>query len=109
MFSCSWFLPMEAGEFLVRVPGCLRCATGAAEEAALEILRGLKERYEAHHKCTFTDEALQAAVQLSHRYIADRFLPDKVGWWGHPDLHKRDVLGTVQCAVLCCLFCSCME
>jgi len=46
-------------------------------EAALEILRGLRERYEKHHKLRITDEALEAAVQLSVRYINDRFLPDK--------------------------------
>jgi ATP-dependent Clp protease ATP-binding subunit ClpB len=46
-------------------------------EATIAILRGLKERYEAHHKVTITDAALIAAATLSHRYIADRFLPDK--------------------------------
>ena len=46
-------------------------------EEALAILRGLRDRYEAHHKVRITDEALQAAVSLSDRYIADRFLPDK--------------------------------
>ena len=46
-------------------------------EATLEILKGLRDRYEAHHKLTITDEALDAAVQLSKRYIGDRFLPDK--------------------------------
>jgi ATP-dependent Clp protease ATP-binding subunit ClpB len=46
-------------------------------EATIAILRGLKERYEAHHKVTVTDDALIAAAVLSHRYIADRFLPDK--------------------------------
>ena len=46
-------------------------------EATLEILKGLRDRYEAHHKLTITDEALEAAVQLSKRYIGDRFLPDK--------------------------------
>jgi ATP-dependent Clp protease ATP-binding subunit ClpB len=46
-------------------------------EATIAILRGLKERYEAHHKVTVTDDALVAAAVLSHRYIADRFLPDK--------------------------------
>src|SRR3954463_3101918 len=43
----------------------------------IAILRGLKERYEAHHKVTIRDSALVAAAVLSHRYIADRFLPDK--------------------------------
>lgn len=47
------------------------------ETAALDILRGLKERYERHHRCAYSDEALQAAVSMSNRYIADRFLPDK--------------------------------
>ena len=46
-------------------------------EDTIAILRGLKERYEAHHKVTITDAALIAAATLSHRYIADRFLPDK--------------------------------
>ena len=46
-------------------------------EDAISILRGLKERYENHHKVRIQDDALIAAVTLSHRYIADRFLPDK--------------------------------
>ncbi len=46
-------------------------------EEALEILRGLRDRYEAHHRVKITDEALEAAVKLSDRYISDRFLPDK--------------------------------
>src|ERR1022692_2787392 len=48
-----------------------------AEEDAIAILRGLKERYEAHHGIRITDAAVVAAVTLSHRYISDRFLPDK--------------------------------
>ena len=44
---------------------------------AISILRGLKERYEAHHKVRIKDEAIIAAVEMSQRYIADRFLPDK--------------------------------
>mmetsp|Transcript_45745 Transcript_45745/g.145782 ORF Transcript_45745/g.145782 Transcript_45745/m.145782 type:complete len:750 (-) Transcript_45745:239-2488(-) len=47
------------------------------EEEAQEILAGLKDRYERHHKCIYTDEALAACVTLSARYVADRFLPDK--------------------------------
>ena len=46
-------------------------------EAALEILKGLRPKYEQHHRLQLTDEALEAAVQLSRRYIHDRFLPDK--------------------------------
>ena len=45
--------------------------------AAVSILRGLKERYESHHKVRIKDEAIIAAVELSQRYISDRFLPDK--------------------------------
>lgn len=48
-----------------------------SEEDALEILKGLRDRYEAFHKAKITDEALDAAVSLSSRYITDRFLPDK--------------------------------
>ena len=48
-----------------------------SQEASLEILKGLREKYEQHHKLTITDEALEAAVSLSARYINDRFLPDK--------------------------------
>ena len=48
-----------------------------SEDEAVEILKGLKDRYEAHHKVTITDEAIDAAVKLSARYINDRFLPDK--------------------------------
>ncbi|MBQ7218662.1 MAG: ATP-dependent Clp protease ATP-binding subunit, partial [Ruminococcus sp.] len=47
------------------------------EEDAIAILRGLRDRYEAHHKVKITDEAIEAAVKLSSRYIADRYLPDK--------------------------------
>lgn len=46
-------------------------------EDAISILRGLKERYENHHKVRIQDDALISAVNLSHRYISDRFLPDK--------------------------------
>jgi len=46
-------------------------------EETIEILRGLRPRYEAHHKVTITDSALEAAARLSHRYITERFLPDK--------------------------------
>ena len=48
-----------------------------SEEEAVEILRGLRTRYEKHHRVSYTDDALEAAVAISHRYIADRFLPDK--------------------------------
>ena len=47
------------------------------EEQTIRILEGLRDRYEAHHKVRFSDEAITAAVQLSNRYIQDRFLPDK--------------------------------
>ena len=46
-------------------------------EESVEILKGLRDRYEAHHKVTICDDAIEAAVTLSDRYIADRFLPDK--------------------------------
>src|SRR3712207_3612895 len=46
-------------------------------EDAIAILRGLKERYEQHHGVRITDPAVIAAATLSHRYISDRFLPDK--------------------------------
>ncbi|MGV3464704.1 MAG: ATP-dependent protease ATP-binding subunit ClpC [Heyndrickxia sp.] len=48
----------------------------SAEESIL-ILKGLRDRYEAHHRVSITDEAIEAAVKLSDRYISDRFLPDK--------------------------------
>jgi ATP-dependent Clp protease ATP-binding subunit ClpC len=48
-----------------------------SQEASLEILKGLREKYEEHHKLQITDEALEAAVSLSSRYINDRYLPDK--------------------------------
>lgn len=47
------------------------------EEEAVEILKGLRDKYEAHHKVKITDEAINAAVKLSTRYIGDRYLPDK--------------------------------
>ena len=46
-------------------------------EDTVAILRGLKERYESHHKVRIKDSAIVAAATLSHRYISDRFLPDK--------------------------------
>lgn len=46
-------------------------------EETVQILRGLRDRYEAHHRVTITDEAIEAAAELSSRYITDRFLPDK--------------------------------
>ena len=48
-----------------------------SKEETLEILKGLRDKYEAHHRVEITDEALQAAVNLSDRYITDRFMPDK--------------------------------
>ena len=57
------FQPIKVGE-----PG---------EKEAVEILKGLRDRYEAHHKVKITDEAITCAVRLSSRYISDRFLPDK--------------------------------
>lgn len=48
-----------------------------SEEEAVQILQGLRDKYEAHHKVKITDEALKAAVKLSSRYITDRYLPDK--------------------------------
>lgn len=48
-----------------------------SEDEAIQILKGLRDRYEAHHKVKITDEAIESAVKLSSRYIADRFLPDK--------------------------------
>ncbi len=48
-----------------------------SKEEAVAILMGLRDRYEAHHKVRITDEAIEAAVMLSDRYISDRFLPDK--------------------------------
>ena len=47
------------------------------EEETVEILRGLRDKYEVHHRVEIKDEALEAAAGLAHRYIADRFLPDK--------------------------------
>lgn len=46
-------------------------------EETAQILRGLRDRYEAHHRVTITDEAIEAAAEMSNRYITDRFLPDK--------------------------------
>jgi len=48
-----------------------------SKEETLEILKGLRDKYEAHHRVEITDQALQAAVNLSDRYITDRFMPDK--------------------------------
>ena len=48
-----------------------------SEEEAISILKGLKDRYEAHHKVQITEESIESAVKLSSRYISDRYLPDK--------------------------------
>ena len=48
-----------------------------SEEDSIQILKGLRDRYEAHHKIKISDEAIEAAVKMSSRYINDRFLPDK--------------------------------
>ncbi|KAL6584617.1 hypothetical protein OROMI_003906 [Orobanche minor] len=48
-----------------------------SKEEAVQILLGLREKYEAHHRCVYTPEAINAAVHLSARYIPDRYLPDK--------------------------------
>lgn len=48
-----------------------------SREEAVEILKGIRDKYEAHHKVKITDEAIEAAVKMSSRYIGDRFLPDK--------------------------------
>lgn len=45
------------------------------------IPQGLREKYERHHRVVYSPEALEAAVKLSHKYIADRHMPDKVGGW----------------------------
>ncbi|XP_030462359.1 chaperone protein ClpD, chloroplastic isoform X2 [Syzygium oleosum] len=67
-----------------------------SQEDAVRILLGLRNKYEAHHKCIFTLEAINAAVQLSARYIPDRYLPDKAidlideaGSRAHIDAFKR--------------------
>src|SRR5699024_10634814 len=44
---------------------------------SIQILKGLRDRYEAHHRVSITDDAIEAAVKLADRYISDRFLPDK--------------------------------
>ena len=46
-------------------------------EETIQIIKGLRDRYEAHHRVKITDEAIEEAVKLSDRYISDRFLPDK--------------------------------
>src|SRR5439155_10615131 len=46
-------------------------------DETVQVLKGLRDRYEQHHKVEITDEALQAAAELADRYISDRFLPDK--------------------------------
>ena len=64
------------------------------ETSAIAILRGLKERYENHHKVRIRDEAIIAAVQLSERYITDRFLPDKAidsSTRLHPNLNSKSI------------------
>lgn len=63
-------------------------------EHTIEILKGLRDRYEAHHRVSITDSALVAAATLADRYINDRFLPDKaidlIDEAGCPDAHPPD-------------------
>ena len=61
------------------------------EEQAMRIMEGLRDRYEAHHQVHFTDEALQAAVNLSNRYIQDRFPVS----YTHLDVYKRQGMGNI--------------
>ena len=63
VFTCRRFQPVMVPEPSV--------------EETFQILLGLRERYEAHHKLRYTDEALDAAAKYSSQYISDRFLPDK--------------------------------
>ena len=68
------------GQARVQMPGRGEDRVTVGEptpETAIEILKGLRDKYESHHKLTITDEAIEAAVRLSVRYINDRFLPDK--------------------------------
>src|SRR5437667_184960 len=65
---------------------------------SVQILRGLRDRYEAHHRVTITDEALQAAATLADRYIQDRHLPDKAIDRMEEELHKR-VIGQEEAIV----------
>ncbi len=67
---------VEKDKALERRFQTIQVAEPSVEDTEL-ILKGLREKYEAHHKLTITDEALKAASELGHRYIADRFLPDK--------------------------------
>ena len=46
-------------------------------DASIQMLRGLRDRYEQHHQVKISDQAIEAAAKLSHRYVSDRFLPDK--------------------------------
>lgn len=56
---------------------CTASCLSPTQEDAVEILLGLRSKYEEYHKCRITTEAVEAAVYLASRYIADRFLPDK--------------------------------
>ena len=85
---CS--VPRHMLTAVVAVLGCLRplmlphrcpCVLHVPEpsvEETYQILLGLRERYEAHHKLRYTDESLDSAAKYSSQYISDRFLPDKV-------------------------------
>ena len=64
----------------------MKTQTGLTEEEAIAILKGLRPNYEEYHRVTITDEAMAAAVELSKRYISDRFLPDKE----NPHIHGTD-------------------
>jgi hypothetical protein len=84
--TCPWcyFLPMvlNASLSFCPRPTCSRFQPVHVPEPTVdetyEIMLGLRERYEAHHKLRYTDEALKAAAKFSSQYISDRFLPDKV-------------------------------
>lgn len=68
-------------------------------EETYEIMLGLRERYEAHHKLRYTDEALRAAAKYSSQYISDRFLPDKVGAMPERGAGEGCGAGASRCSV----------
>ena len=74
-----------------------------------EILLGLRERYEAHHKLRYTDEALSAAAKFSSQYISDRFLPDKVQCRAPPVLLGLLRVGWTQYSCPLELVCGCQQ
>lgn len=82
---------------------CLLHVPEPSVDETYQILLGLRERYEAHHKLRYTDEALDSAAKYSSQYISDRFLPDKVRCLSLAPIQSSHLAHTCQQHAFSCL------